>query len=150
MWGVRIDKNLKNRVQPKLRHFYGSDCRAFESWLMTFEAAYDEMIKQLESAVNRGHTSIEINHLHVERAQRSRRKLDVDDPIAYSLDETTIIEETVNRFSEKYRQWSSTPNRMDVLRWILLEHPNVDGKTRITLTRRIMKHLQLIRVGDQK
>lgn len=141
VWGVRIDEDLKNRVQPKLRHLYGSDCRAFESWLMAFEVSYDEMIKQREATVNPGHTSITIEELNVVRAQAPRRKLDVSDPIGYTVDENTIVQETVNRFKERHELYGAIPNRMAILKHIRHAHPEIDGKTRIALTTMILRHL---------
>ena len=142
VWGVRIDENLKNRVQPKLRRYWGRDCRAFEAWLMAWEVAYDEMIKQTEGTVNRGHTSINIEALNVVRAQAPRRKLPVEDPIGYTVDENTIVQETVNRFTDRLERWGAIPSRMDCLKWIGHMHPEVDGNTRMALTSRIMKILK--------
>ena len=141
MWGIRIDERLKNRVQPKIRRYWGSDCRAFEAWLMAWEVVYDELIKQNGEAVNRGHTSIEIKEINVVRAQAPRRKLSVSDPIGYTVDENAIVQETVNHFTDRFKKWGVITNRMDVLKWIRHVHPEVDGKTRMALTSRIMNQL---------
>ena len=142
VWGVRIDKELKKRVAPKLRRAFGSDCRAFESWLMAFEVLYDETIRQRGEWVNPGHTNVVIEGgLHVVRAQRPRRKLEVDDPIGYSVEENAVVEETVNRFEERHEMYEAIPQRKLILYYIRDFHPKIDGKTRISLTSRIMKRL---------
>ena len=149
VWGVRIDEELKLRVLPKLRRFWGSDCRAVESFLMAFEAAFDALLLESGGGVNRFAPSITIESLNVVREQRSRRKLDVADPIGYSVDENAIVEETVNRFAERHDRYGAIPNRMEVLKLIRHERPTVDGKTRMALASRIMKLLKEMIRNDQ-
>lgn len=139
MTSIRIDENLYNAFKPVAVAKFGSVCRAVEAIMAGVLGALDS----LEKLDAYRPTTIEIKSMPIVREMRSRRKHEVGNPMAYSVDELEVVEDVARRAFKR--------NRVRDPRYILeeLKKRGVPPRERPELKTLVWQRLRKIEEADQ-
>ena len=124
--GFKGDLGLYTRFKPISKEMYGSTCRAFESFMASTIAAYDNKVN-----FSLGVNPINVDqYVVIERNIRSRRKLVVDETeVKHEVTHVQYVPEPgASIFDEVVAQWDL--------------HPEIEWRT--TWFNRAMKHPDLV------